>query len=516
MRLVENALEFAPDDARRQRLATALILTGLIALGILLRFLRIGDWNFEATEMFTLRDSVRPQWHNARPLGYLLNYYLVRPFFPLDEFGLRLVPALASVLSIPVFYAVARRLLGTRSALFSTLLLTVSGLQVFYAQFARYWSLVFLFSAVYPYALYLGVRERDGRWLALGCVTMVLAVLSHPVSAIAVGGPALWAGWILLRPRYLRQAWAHHSLRWGIVVAAVLAVALLARVVPLLRGWISMHDRSPGMGQFLLPPDRPDGVKQLVFLLSFMESLTFPVVLGSIAGVYVLWRERDRPLATLLVSLAVFHLAFIALISIRTPVSLFYLLPAAPAFYLGGGVFLDRIFQVDWVLRPKWLMPATITLGILVAGLPTLVSQYLNGRRWDFRGVARWLEPRLSRNDIIISDQPMVLAHYLAGTEVQKLRQDSTALGKTMDGLRQSHAGGSLWIVAPAPSHAFRTDLKQGGLAEWLYGNCQLSNAVGRGRMDFRYQYLEVFRCPPTAPPQALVEGGEAATPSGF
>lgn len=508
-----DALDTPPAGTRRNGLAPALILAGLVALAVALRFWRLGYWNFEGTEMFTLRDSVRPQWHNPRPLGYLLNYYLVRPFLPLDEFGLRLMPALVSVLTVPVFYLMARRLLGTRSALFGTLLLTVSALQVFYAQFARYWSLVFLFSAVYPYALYIGVRERSGRWLALGCITMVLAVLSHPVSAIAICGPVVWLLWIFLRPRYFRQAWTHRSFRWGAAVAAVLAVALLVRVVPMFRDWISMHDRNPGMGQFLLPPDRPDGVKQLVFLMTFLESLTFPVALGAVAGIYVVWRERDRSLATFLASLAVFHLAFIALISIRTPVSTFYLLPAAPVFYLGAGVFLDRIFQVDWALRPRWLLPATITLGLLMAGVPTLVSQYRNGRRWDFRGVARWLEPQLSPHDIIFSDQPMVLAHYLAGPEVQKLRQDSTALGESMGGLRRSGAGGRLWVIAPAPSHAFRTDLKQGGLAQWLYGNCQMSNAVGRGRMDFRYQYLQVFRCPPAIGPQGFAGGQRTTLP---
>ena len=39
--------------------------------------------------------------------------------------------------------------------------------------------------------------------------------------------------------------------------------------------------------------------------------------------------------------------------------------------------------------------------------------------------------------------------------------------------------------------------LGEGGLARWLYSNCQLGNTVGVGRIDFRQQYLQVFRCPP-------------------
>ena len=80
--------------ASAERTALLLIL-GLTLLGLVLRFWHLGDWNFQATEMFTYRDSQRPQFDNARPLGYLLNYFLVRPFHPLDELGIRLIPALA-------------------------------------------------------------------------------------------------------------------------------------------------------------------------------------------------------------------------------------------------------------------------------------------------------------------------------------------------------------------------------------------------------------------------------------
>ena len=71
--------------------------------------------------------------------------------------------ALFGVLAIPALYLVGRRLIGTRAALFGALMLTVSGLHVFYSQFARYWSLVFLLSAIYPYAIYAMflARQRD-------------------------------------------------------------------------------------------------------------------------------------------------------------------------------------------------------------------------------------------------------------------------------------------------------------------------------------------------------------------
>jgi hypothetical protein len=150
-------------------------------------------------------------------------------------------------------------------------------------------------------------------------------------------------------------------------------------------------------------------------------------------------------------------------------------------------------------------VPTTILTVFIIAGAPTLVSQYRNGRRFDFRGVAQWLEPQVSQGDVVFSDQPMVLAHYLKRLPVQKLRSDPAPLREAVNQLQRS-GGEALWIVAPAPAHAFRTNLKTGGLAGWMYANCQMRNTIGTGRLDFRQQYLQVYRCPPAPPTNDGVE----------
>lgn len=480
---------------RRHGVSPAVLLAGLIVLAIALRFWRLGDWNFQATEIFTLRDSVTPQFRNPRPLGYLLTYYLVKPLLPLDEFGLRLLPAIFGVLAIPAFYFVSRRLLGTRAALFGTLLLTVSHLHVNYSQLARYWSLVFLLSAIYPYALYIGVRERKKGALALGLVTGVLAALAHPVAILLLMGPALL---LVAEMRHVDRArlWRQNWVRWTALFLVLVAAVIAWRFIPMLQGWVSSHDKNPGRGQFLHQSVR-QGVKQIYYLLGFFEGLTLPLVLTGVVGIYLVWRERDRSLALFLASLALLPIGFLTLLSVRTPVSQYYLLPVVPVFFLGAGAFLDRLFGGDWKPGPRWLLPATLLAVIISAGAPTLLSEYLNGRRYDFRGMARWLEPRLAPGDIVFSDQPMVLAHYLPGIEVQRLQPDTTALTQSMRVLNQPGRGEALWVVAPSLGHALRTNLKRGGLIDWIYDKCQLRNTTGKGRMDFRQQYLQIYRCPP-------------------
>jgi hypothetical protein len=239
------------------------------------------------------------------------------------------------------------------------------------------------------------------------------------------------------------------------------------------------------------------GVKQAFYLLAFVEGITIPVFLTALVGIYLLWRGPGRALAVFVTILALFPIAFLTLISVRTPVSTYYLLPTVPIFFMGAGYFLDRVFAVEWAVRPRWLVPVTVAILVLIPGTPTLISQYLNGRRYDFKSAARWLEPRLTPDDVIFSDQPVVMEHYLPKVEIARLRYNTAPLDTSMHAAQTANSGGALWIVAPAPAHALRTNLRQGGLAAWIYAHCQLRNSIGHGRVDFRQQYLQVYRCPP-------------------
>jgi hypothetical protein len=475
--------------------AAWLLIAAVTLLGLIPRVWRLGDWNFQATEMFTLRDSVKLGFSNPRPLIYLLNHYLIGSFRPLDELGLRIFPALFGILTVPVCYLLWRHLAGSRAALSGAFLIAVSPVLVLYSQLARYWSLVFLLCAIYPYALYLGIRKGSRGWLVLGSVCAVLAALAHPVCFILLGGIALWLAPDLKR-EHLTKLWQQRAVRWGVAIMGLLVVVALVRLSRLLVGWVTMHDLQPGYGQFLHGTRLATGARQVMYLAGFAESLTFPVVLLGIAGVYSLWSRGDRSLGRFLACLAGFHIGFMTLVSTRTSVSFYYLLPAVPVFYLGAGIFIDQLFRMEVPWRARWLLPALMLSLCVLAGAATLVSDTRDGRRYDFRGAARWMLPRVEPADIVFSDQPMVMGHYLPEHPVQHLLLDLSPLTQAMEELKQADRGGALWIVAPAPSHARRPTLKQGGMIDWIYGNCQLRNTIGVGRYDFRQDYLNIFRCP--------------------
>lgn len=480
-------------------LVPALLLVGLVALAIALRMWRLGQWGFDGDEIYTLRDSLNPRLSNPRPLLYLLNHYLILPLVPLDELGLRLLPAFFGLLAVPVLYLITRRLVGKRAALFTALLVAVNPMHVYLSQYARYWSLVFLLSAVYPFAIYLGARDHNGRWLALGLVSGVLAVLAHPVSVFPVAGLAVFL-LLQLRRDVVARLWSQKTVRWAVFLGGILFLAAAVRSIDMLQGWISQHDTSTRVPDHLRDGPRSPGVKQLAILLGFVDGLTLPVALIGALGLYLVWQQRSRPLGLLLACMLVVPVTIILLLSFRTPVGVNYLLPATPVVFIGAGVFLDRMANVDLGFRPGWLLPAAITAIVIASGMPSLISQYRDGRRYDLRGAAQWLQPRLQPGDVVFSIQSRITAHYLPGAQVQALAPGSAPLIEAAGELRQAGRGQVLWIVAPAPSHAFRSNLRRGGLSRWMYDNCQIRNSLGVGRLDFRQQYLHIYRCPPVDP----------------
>lgn len=495
---------------RRHDLAPALLLTLLTLLAAALRFWRLGQWGLEGDEVFTFDDSVRLIPHNPRPLLYWLNHYVIGAVRPLDELGLRILPALFGVLAIPALYFVGRRLVGRRAALFASLLLVFNPLHVYQSQYARYWSLVVLLSTIYPFAIYLGIRERDRRMLAFGLVTAVLAMLAHPVALLLVGG---LGAWLLteVRTEHLRRLWNQMGVRWGAAAVLVAGAVITARYLPLLLEWVTVHDVKGRVPDHLLGLPSGFGVKQAGLVLAYLDGLTLPLAVTGAVGIYLLWLRRERSLALLLASLFVVPVGFLLLLSLRTAVSVTYMLSTVPVFFLGAGVLLDRLANLDWELHPRWLLSGVVAAIIIAAGAPTVVSQYRDGRRQDFRGAAQWLHEHVGPGDLVYSDQFRTVSHYLPGMKIQHLSADPRLLNRSLEGLERS-GHGNLWIVAPYSARGgHRTTARLNDFKGWVWDHCQLREAIGVARLDFRQNELQIYRCPPEVT-AGEVAGREAAT----
>ncbi len=212
----------------RHDAAIAALLTLLAAA---LRLPTLAEQSFWLDEGYTVR-LVRmsfggmlrtiPRTESTPPLYYALAWVWTH-VFGASEFGLRSLSALAGIATVPVAYAAARRLAGTRAAAICGLLLAVSPLMVWFSQEARAYALAALLSAVTVLCVVGWLLERRRRWLAGWAAAAALGLLTHyfVIFVVAPELAVLWWHWRLRPDRRLVMA-------TGVVAAVGAALIPLA------------------------------------------------------------------------------------------------------------------------------------------------------------------------------------------------------------------------------------------------------------------------------------------------
>ncbi|MFH1086811.1 MAG: glycosyltransferase family 39 protein, partial [Chloroflexota bacterium] len=143
-----------------------------------------------------------------------------------SDWILRFPSALWATLTVPLLYAMGRRLRGPRAGLAAALLGALSPFLLWYAQEARMYTMVTALGLGAAYCLWRAAGERRLRW-ALGCVAASAAAMSTQyLYALLLGMHALLAAtrWPRLNP--LRRH-ANHRRRDAILLAALGAAMIV-------------------------------------------------------------------------------------------------------------------------------------------------------------------------------------------------------------------------------------------------------------------------------------------------
>jgi hypothetical protein len=191
----------APDDAAQvaaagntaqaagaARSATGWAFAGAVtALGFGVRLARVDALSLWLDETATLHFARLP-WrrllglegaYDPHPPLYYATVKIAATFLPEVAAG-RLVSVLAGTATIPVLYALARRLTTDRAALLASLVLALAPLHIWYSQEARMYALALCFVALSYLALIAFEQTRRTGWVVLyGVVTLIALYTSY-------------------------------------------------------------------------------------------------------------------------------------------------------------------------------------------------------------------------------------------------------------------------------------------------------------------------------------------------
>ena len=439
-----------------RRHAHTLALWLIVALGAFLRFFLIGDkpiWLDEALTIAPAQLSLRGCWHwlvslDAHPPLYYLLLHVWLRLFGDGPTATRSLSAVCSVATLPVFYAIVRRLLyvaseanefrvrgfggreppasqrrpkslraprmDRRVALLATFILAISCFHVRFGQEVRMYAFITLLVAINLYflsRLLLDERPARSHWWGLAiseasvmlthntallypltlnvgvlCVAVAHAASRTPVAASGEGGRAFLFRWIRFQTLAL--------LLW------------LPWIIPLVRQSSALYQRH------WIPFPTPRIVWRAIENFSFSSiPRDFPYLsfwislylLLALAG--VIWLRRNRTAVALLLALFVTPLVTEVLISLKRPMFLdrtliwttlaYYMLMAAGI--LGLGAWLRR--GAPWLSRA---VPAGLLAVVIALSFFSLRHYYLDYKKEGWDAAARFLADKLQPGDVIV------------------------------------------------------------------------------------------------------------------
>jgi 4-amino-4-deoxy-L-arabinose transferase-like glycosyltransferase len=111
--------------------------------------------------------------------SYILSFFSL--LFGLNEFSLRLVSVLASVITLPVLYIIAKKFFNKTVALFSVFILAFSIWETEYSRVAGYYPLLQLFYLLSLYFFYLAFFEGRKKYKYWATISLLLTPTLHQI-----------------------------------------------------------------------------------------------------------------------------------------------------------------------------------------------------------------------------------------------------------------------------------------------------------------------------------------------
>ena len=412
-----SASPFAPQSiareatvARVDRVWAAAAVAGVVALA--LGLIRLGAPSLWVDESFTARAVGGPYGDTIE--GYHWLYYsILEPWVLVagtSEWALRLPSVLGAVAACVLLVVLAARVFDARVAAASGILLAANALVVQWSQQARGYTLLLALS-VLAMLLLLRALELDSRgaWAVYG-LAFAAVVVWHPVAGIIL----IPAHAVLALQR--RERLLPHGLLALVLVCAI-GVPWAAQ--------IAMRSTGDGVAMdWLRAPSAGEAARTL---LSVSGAVGLGLVLAGI-GVALLWRDGERGRVWWLAAWALAPFAVALLVSIERPIFLDrYLIVAAPAFALLGGVAIGRL-ATRWQVS----LASLVALGAVVG----LVAWYAAGWDGNWRGEdwRRAVSTVLERKE---ADEPVLVTEWQASPAARYYGADPVDVS-TAD---------SLWVI---------------------------------------------------------------------
>lgn len=396
------------------------LLAAATAVGVGLRFYRLGKWSFWRDELFSV--GQQEDGFNYTPIRHSLSLFLIRQVVRrrgLNERNARLVPAAIGALTVPLLYPPLRRMFNPPVALAAAVLLALSPWHLYWSQNARFYTLLLLFYSLALFAFYLGLEEDRLSLLFASVVLLGMATRERLLALFFVPVVLTYLALLFLLRHPRPPGLNRRNLLLFFLPGALLSLFFARPYLLDLSGWME------GFGHANNSPAWVVG--------STATYVGLPVVALAAAGTAGGLRKRDRGVL-LLASGAFVPVGILALIApFHYTANRYSFVSLTSWIGLASYALVEALGH-----RSAKVKGAVFALPFLHFLLEVLLYFTLRkGNRDDWKGAFRWIKDQLQEGDRVFSTDPEMAGYYLGRTTSHL---DDLEEGGAGDGRR-------VWIV---------------------------------------------------------------------
>jgi hypothetical protein len=471
----------------------------LIVLALVMRLYGPAQWDLIYDEYFTFFHAEERYNNWINPAYYALVTASFK-LFGFSEWAARFPALLLGVISIPVFYITWQKIIGRNAALFGALLIIFSTWHIWYSQFSRFYSGVFLFGSLAYYLYFKAVRYNEISALLWFLLVVITGFLFHATFIFAIPSFILFSLFILYSESAKNTGYSRRIASIFLVGSGFLGVIALIILLPSLwemaGGWYLAN-------QFW-------GYSPLGTLLQLTKWMQIPIVVSSIIGLAFLLHQdyfKGMYFTIGVVSPIVFLIAGSTITTVR-PEYIFYCIPLV--FCLSGylceqtrlaisGMITNRhnhtgsIKGLNSIFFERWILQPAVAIIVLSGLLPELVSHYTGRMTLDLRDTASVVKSVYRPGDRIL---PLINLHNFFDHYSDIPYEPEPVIGDPLDDSiewkhlmrRFEYEQQCVWIILPIRRQALARELET-----WVLGNASLVWRQSSKRFDYKIEGYQLF-----------------------
>ncbi len=383
--------------SRSRAAVSAILLIATMAAAAFLRFSHLADKTFWYDECFSVQIARLDWWNFLRLMwrreANMALYYGVLRFWLLfggSEAWIRALSVVFSVATLPVIYALGKRLFDSRVGLIAAVLLSVNVFHVRYAQEARSYAMVVFFCALSSLFFLRAIEEPSRKNWLWYVIASALAVYSHFFGGLLILGQ--WASLVFLRRDEIPWADFKRSARhFAIAVLPIVLFVITTGAGPI--AWIPKTSASSIRWFLMVLTGLGGHLLEAAYALSCAIAVFF--------GILLLRRQGRSPESWhyfFPLSLLIMPLLLTLLISLARPMFLVrYLVICLPGLVLLAAAGIAR-------LRFAVLMIAAVAVFALpsVRAVQTYYQHDFDLTRDDWRSATQYILHNARPGDAVV------------------------------------------------------------------------------------------------------------------